>query len=201
MITILDYGIGNLYSLYASLRHINVDCTITRDESVIKKADRLLLPGVGAFGDAIATLQQSGLDRLVLEHAQKGKPLIGICLGMQLLFDTSTEYGLHKGLGLIPGDIVQFDKSKVKIPHIGWNKLKKEKETILLDGVADNSYVYYVHSYYKAFSPDYTTASTNYEGMRFSGIVQKDNVYGVQFHPEKSGKVGLKILSNFVKNS
>ena len=162
MITILDYGIGNLYSLYASLRHINVDCTITRDESVIKKADRLLL---------------------------------------QLLFDTSTEYGLHKGLGLIPGDIVQFDKSKVKIPHIGWNKLKKEQETILLDGVADNSYVYYVHSYYKAFSPDYTTASTNYESMRFSGIVQKDNVYGVQFHPEKSGKVGLKILSNFVKNS
>ncbi len=201
MIAIVDYGVGNLFSLRSSFRAIGADAVFTSDESVIRSADRIILPGVGAFEDAAKKLRASGLQEVILSEVKNGKPLLGICLGMQLLFEKSYEFGEHKGLGLIPGNIVSFegriDKS-LKIPEIGWNELKLNKESVLYNGFNGGEYVYFVHSYFADCDSRYVSAFSEYD-IDFPASVEYENIYGCQFHPEKSGKVGLKILENFCK--
>ena len=199
MVGIIDYGVGNLFSLRSSLASVGEACVVSGDPAVIRRADRLILPGVGAFADAAQKLRDSGLFELVLEEARAGKPLMGICLGMQLLFDRSFEYGEHEGLGLIPGEVVpiaEHIRPGLKIPHIGWNALTYQNPSGLYDGIPEGSHVYFVHSYYAAGCSDHTTAVTEYGGT-LTASVQRDNVVGCQFHPEKSGGVGLRILKNF----
>ena len=199
MTAIIDYGVGNLFSLKSSLKSIGVDAVVTDNPEDIKSSNRMILPGVGAFGDAAAKLKNSGLDKIIIEQAQNGKPLLGICLGMQLLFEKSYEYGEYKGLGLIKGEILPFKDvldSSLKIPHIGWNKLDfKESNSPLFRYIKNGDYVYFVHSYYAQLSEE-TVASTEY-GIDFTASVQNGNIFGCQFHPEKSGSVGLDILRGF----
>lgn len=199
MIAIIDYGVGNLFSLSCSLKAVGADIVITGDEEVIKKADKLILPGVGAFGDAAKKLFDSGLDKVILEEVAKGKPLMGICLGMQLLFEKSYEYGENQGLGLIKGNIVSMENkipSNLSIPHIGWNGLNLKKESPIFKYLKDGDFVYFVHTYYGVDCDESITATVDY-GIPITASVQKDNVYGCQFHPEKSGDVGLSILKAF----
>lgn len=199
MIRIIDYGVGNLFSLKSSLRAIGIDADYTGNPAEIRKADKLILPGVGAFRDAREALRSTGLDRVVQEEAGKGKPLMGICLGMQMLFDRSYEYGEYEGLGLIPGEIVPMDgriPKDLPIPHIGWNELMLKQPCPLMKNTANGDYVYFVHSYYAETPAEYVIATTDY-GVEMTAAVQKDNVYGCQFHPEKSSKVGLSILKAF----
>lgn len=199
MIRIIDYGVGNLFSLRSSLRAIGIDADYTGDPAEIRKADKLILPGVGAFRDAREALRSTGLDRVVQEEAGKGKPLMGICLGMQMLFDRSYEYGEYEGLGLIPGEIVPMEgriPKELPIPHIGWNELALKKPSPLMKNTANGDYVYFVHSYYAETPAEYVIATTDY-GVEMTAAVQKDNVYGCQFHPEKSSEVGLSILKAF----
>lgn len=202
MIAIADYGIGNLFSLKSSFEYIGEKTIVTSDKGQIKSADRIILPGVGAFGDAAEKLSESGLGELIIEEAQKGKPIMGICLGMQLLFDKSYEYGEHKGLGLIKGEIRPIAKvvpRKYKIPHIGWNKLHFTKEkSRLFRYINEGDYVYFVHSYYGTGCKDSLLATTEY-GAELTAAVGKKNVFGCQFHPEKSGDTGLKILKAFAE--
>ena len=201
MIAIIDYGVGNLFSLESSFAAIGAEVTVTADPAVLRKADKLLLPGVGAFEDAAKKLRQSGLDTVVKELASQGKPLLGICLGMQLLFDKSYEYGCHQGLGLIPGvvrpiaDVIPKD---LKIPHIGWNALHFHKECPIFKETKEGDCVYFVHSFYAADCEEFTAATAEY-GAKLTASVAKDNVYGCQFHPEKSGAVGLAILKAFAE--
>ena len=201
MIAIIDYGVGNLFSLESSFAAIGAEVTVTADPAILRQADKLLLPGVGAFEDAAKKLRQSGLDAVVKELAAKGKPLLGICLGMQLLFDESYEYGCHKGLGLIPGgvkpiaDVIPKD---LKIPHIGWNALLFQKDCPIFREIKEGDCVYFVHSFYAAGCEDFTVATAEY-GAMLTAAVAKDNVYGCQFHPEKSGTVGLNILKAFAE--
>lgn len=199
MVAVIDYGVGNLFSLLSSLKAIGADAVITNDVDTIKNADRIILPGVGAFEDAAKKLFESGLHEVIIEEAKNGKPLMGICLGMQLLFERSFEYGEHKGLGLIKGDILGFegkiDKS-LKIPQIGWNALKFDKKDCpLWKYIKEGDYVYFVHSYFAELS-DATASSSEY-GIEFTAAVSDGNIYGCQFHPEKSGDVGLNILRGF----
>lgn len=199
MIRIIDYGVGNLFSLKSSLRAIGIDADYTGDPAEIRKADKLILPGVGAFRDAREALRSTGLDRVVQEEAGKGKPLMGICLGMQMLFDWSYEYGEYEGLGLIPGEIVPMEgriPKELPIPHIGWNELALKQPSPLMKNTANGDYVYFVHSYYAETPAEYVIATTDY-GVEMTAAVQKDNVYGCQFHPEKSSEVGLSILKVF----
>ena len=199
MIRIIDYGVGNLFSLRSSLRAIGIDVDYTGNPAEIRKADKLILPGVGAFRDAREALRSTGLDRVVQEEAGKGKPLMGICLGMQMLFNRSYEYGEYEGLGLIPGEIVPMDgriPKDLPIPHIGWNELMLKQPSPLMKNTANGDYVYFVHSYYAETPPEYVIATTDY-GVEMTAAVQKDNVYGCQFHPEKSSEVGLSILKAF----
>lgn len=196
VIGIIDYGMGNLKSVSNALEFLGVDHFISDDYQKLSTADKLILPGVGAFKDAIELIREKGFDRLLSETKNQGKHILGICLGMQLLFDTSTEFGLHKGLGLIKGDIVLFDID-LKVPHMGWNKLNIKKETPLFVGLPENSYVYFVHSYHLETEEDVVSATTYY-GKEVQIAAQEHPVYGLQFHPEKSGDVGLKILKNFV---
>lgn len=199
MIRIIDYGVGNLFSLRSSLRAIGIDADYTGNLAEIRKADKLILPGVGAFRDAREALRSTGLDRVVQEEAGKGKPLMGICLGMQMLFDRSYEYGEYEGLGLIPGEIVPMERRIPKdlpIPHIGWNELMLKQPSPLMKNTANGDYVYFVHSYYAETPAEYVIATTDY-GVEMTAAVQKDNVYGCQFHPEKSSEVGLSILKAF----
>lgn len=200
MVAIIDYGVGNLFSLSSSFSAIGFDATVTRDPDVIRRADRILLPGVGAFSDAIAKLRETGLIPILLEEVAKGKPLMGICLGMQLLFDKSFEYGEYEGLGLIPGEIRPISEviaSDLKIPHIGWNALHfTEKKSEIFKYLKESDCVYFVHSYYGAGCDEYVTATAEYS-VELTAAVQNKNVYGCQFHPEKSGNVGLKILRAF----
>ena len=199
MIRIIDYGVGNLFSLKSSLRAIGIDADYTGNPAEIRKADKLILPGVGAFRDAREALRSTGLDRVVREEAGKGKPLMGICLGMQMLFDRSYEYGEYEGLGLIPGEIVPMDgriPKDLPIPHIGWNELMLKQPSPLMKNTANGDYVYFVHSYYAESPAEYVIATTDY-GVEMTAAVQKDNVYGCQFHPEKSSEVGLSILKAF----
>ena len=200
MIAIIDYGIGNLFSLKSSFEKIGENVCITADKKVIKEAERIILPGVGAFEDAARKLCESGLDSVVLEQTQAGKPLMGICLGMQMLFERSFEYGEHRGLGLIKGDIVSMQEripAELKIPHMGWNKLdfvggKDEIFKYLSDG----DFVYFVHSYFGTDCDDALIATAEY-GIPITAAVRNQNVWGCQFHPEKSGKTGLAILKAF----
>jgi len=199
MIAIIDYGVGNLFSLSSSIKAIGGEAVITGDPEIIRKADQLILPGVGAFGDAAEKLFASGLDKVIKEEVSKGKPLMGICLGMQLLFEESHEYGIHKGLGLIPGKIVGMSgriPENLLIPHIGWNALEIKKESPIFKDVKEGDCVYFVHSFYGIECDEHTTAVAEY-GIPVTASVQKDNVYGCQFHPEKSGEVGMRILKAF----
>ncbi|MBQ7820751.1 MAG: imidazole glycerol phosphate synthase subunit HisH [Clostridia bacterium] len=200
MVCIVDYGVGNLFSLKCSFEAVGQETVITSDAEVIANAERLVLPGVGAFGDAAQKLRDSGLDKVVTEYARTGKPLLGICLGMQLLFDKSYEYGEHDGLGLIPGSIVPF-KGRVheglKIPQMGWNRLNiNGGKSPVFKYINDGDFVYFVHSYFAETESKYVAAYTDY-GMDVTAAAHNKNVYGCQFHPEKSGKVGLAILKAF----
>ena len=199
MIAIVDYGVGNLFSLEQSFHAIGAEVVITADPEILRSADKLLLPGVGAFGDAAAKLKESGLGDVVVEQAHNGKPLLGICLGMQLLFDEGFEYGCHKGLGLIHGKvkpIADVIGKELKIPHMGWNALQFTRESKLFSKIADGDFVYFVHSYYACECDDAVIATAEYSAP-LTAAVAKDNVFGCQFHPEKSGSVGLEILRAF----
>ena len=199
MIAIINYGVGNLFSLTSSLDYLNIDNIITSDYSQIRRADRLILPGVGAFPDAYDMLQHFDLVRMICQEAKDAKPILGICLGMQLLFERSYEYGSCPGLGLIPGEICPLSEDlsgNLKVPHIGWNSLKFTKENPLLRNNKEGDYVYYVHSYY-AKGCDKSTIATSEYGVDITGAVCRGNVYGTQFHPEKSGEAGLNILRAF----
>ena len=200
MIAIIDYGVGNLFSLSSSLKSLGVDVVVSSDKEVIRSADKIILPGVGAFGDASDKLFASGLAQVVIEQANKGVPLLGICLGMQLLLEKSYEYGEHKGLGLIKGEIrpiAEVIPADYKIPQIGWNALKfTQNKTDLFKYIKEGDYVYFVHSFYGANCEESVIATTDY-GATITAAVGNKNVYGCQFHPEKSGKVGLEILRAF----
>lgn len=201
MISIVDYGVGNLFSLKCSLAAIGEEVTVTGDSQVLRRSGKLILPGVGAFQDAADKLRSTGLDALIREEAARGKPILGICLGMQLLFEKSYEFGEHRGLGLIPGTVVPmagFIPGALKIPHIGWNSLRLRKESPLFRYTQDGDCVYFVHSFFAAHCDDYVIADTEY-GQNLTAAVQKENVYGCQFHPEKSGNVGLNILRAFAQ--
>ncbi len=199
MVAIIDYGVGNLFSLRCSLEKIGADVVVTGDKAAIAKADRVILPGVGAFRDARQKLRDTGLDKVVCDLAAQGKPILGICLGMQLLFETSYEFGVYDGLGLLKGsvrplrDVIPAD---YKIPQIGWNALRFRKESGLFRYIKDGDCVYFVHSYYAADCDDSLIADCEY-GADITAAVQKGNVCGCQFHPEKSGDVGLSILRAF----
>ena len=200
MIAIIDYGVGNLFSLRSSFESIGADICVTSDPSVIASAERIILPGVGAFEDAARKLRESGLDRVIKDECAKGKPLLGICLGMQLLLERSFEYGEHEGLGLIKGSIRPIsdviDKD-LKIPHIGWNALSfGEKKDELFKYINEGDFVYFVHSYYGAECEESVIAKTEYSAT-LTAAVRNKNVCGVQFHPEKSERVGLSILKAF----
>ncbi|MDD4316771.1 MAG: imidazole glycerol phosphate synthase subunit HisH [Clostridia bacterium] len=197
MLAIIDYGMGNLRSVQKAFEFIGQQSIITTDKQIIKNAERVVLPGVGAFSQAIARLKDSGLDKIILDAAFSGKPFLGICLGMQLLYETSFEDGKHKGLGIIKGEIKKFTGA-YKIPHIGWNSLSITKDG-LFGGIASPS-VYFVHSYYADVSED-TASVCNYADKDFSASIEKGNVFAAQFHPEKSGDTGLEILRNFVRRS
>lgn len=199
MIAIIDYGVGNLFSLVHSLKQIGADCVVTSNKTVIKSADKLILPGVGAFGDASEKLKESGLIDIIKDECANGKPLLGVCLGMQLLFEKSYEYGEHEGLSLIKGKILPLKDyvGELKVPQMGWNSLKIVDDNPLFKDVKQGDYVYFVHSYF-AKCEEGLSATTDY-GIDVTAAVRKDNVYGMQFHPEKSGEVGLKILNAFNK--
>ncbi len=199
MIVIVDYGVGNLFSLVSSFNAIGVSAIASGDKEVIKKADKIILPGVGAFEDASKKLFDSGLADVIKEQVELGKPLLGICLGMQLLFERSFEYGEFKGLGLIKGEIRPIQDvipSHYKIPHIGWNSLKFTKESPLFKYIKNGDFVYFVHSYYATNCQESVIANTEYGGL-LTASVESKNVFGCQFHPEKSGQVGLNILKAF----
>ena len=195
MVGIIDYGVGNLFSLCSSFRAIGQEAFVSGDPAELAKADRLILPGVGAFEDAAAKLRASGLDAFVRQQAAAGKPLLGICLGMQMLFEKSFEYGEHEGLGLLKGQVVPMaGKIDLKIPHMGWNALEVKQGRLLEE--VDGQYVYFVHSFYASGCEDSLIATAEY-GKNLTAAVAKDNVMGCQFHPEKSGDVGLNILRAF----
>ena len=200
MIAVIDYGVGNLFSLKSSFSAIGANAVVTSSKSELASADSIILPGVGAFRDAAKKLKDSGLEDTVISLAENGKPLMGICLGMQLLFEKSFEYGEHKGLGLIKGEIRPIETvipKGYKIPHIGWNSLEIKKPSPIFENVNNGEYVYFVHSYYAADCENSVTAVSDY-GAPLTAAVQSGNVFGCQFHPEKSGETGLKILRSFV---
>ena len=204
MIAVIDYGVGNLFSLLSSLNYVGLDTKLTNNIEEIKNAKGIILPGVGAFRDAIGNLEKYRLKEILINEAKNGKPFLGICLGMQMLFEKSYEYGEYEGLGLINGTVEEIKKyipenSDLKIPHMGWNSLVINggfKDDKILKDVNDNEYVYYVHSYFAKTDMKNIVAYSEY-GTKISGIVKNENVYGMQFHPEKSGDTGLKLLKNW----
>ncbi len=205
MIAVIDYGVGNLFSLTASLRYLGAETVVTNRSEDIVKADRIILPGVGAFEDAAAKLRATGLVDTIMSETAAGKPLLGICLGMQLLFEESHEYGVHKGLGLIKGTVASIDEdlkvqgiTDLKVPHIGWNALDFKADEPLFKYIKQGDCVYYVHSFYGRDCEDSTIATSMY-GIKITGAVRNGSVYGTQFHPEKSGDVGLSILRAFME--
>ena len=201
MTAIIDYGVGNLFSIRSSFRAVGEDAVVTSDCSVLEKADRLVLPGVGAFRDARKALSESGMENCILDLAKGGKPLLGICLGMQMLFERDYEDGVYEGLSLIPGEVRSISQAiepGLKIPHIGWNALSFRNRTQLFKYIKENDHVYFVHSYHATGCEPYTTSVTDYGGI-LTASVQRGNVYGTQFHPEKSATVGLSILKAFVE--
>ena len=199
MVGIIDYGVGNLFSLCSSFKAIGQEAFVSGDPEALRKADRLVLPGVGAFEDAARKLRESGLDNFVRQQAITGKPLLGICLGMQLLFEKSYEYGEHEGLGLLKGQVVPMAgkiRRDLKIPHMGWNALEVKQGRLLK--AVNGQYVYFVHSFYAENCADSLSAVTEYD-ISITAAVEQGNIFGCQFHPEKSGKVGLSILENFCR--
>jgi imidazole glycerol-phosphate synthase subunit HisH len=198
MIAIIDYGMGNLRSVHKAFEHLGLDAAVTRDKKKIASADKVVLPGVGAFKDCMKNLETFGLIDPVVKSIRSGKPFLGICLGMQLLFTESEEFGRHEGLNLIPGKVVRFpQEERLKVPQIGWNQIWKKKEVPFLKEIPQDSYVYFVHSYYVVpKDPKVIATQTNY-GVEFCSSVSKDNIFATQFHPEKSQAVGLKILKAF----
>ena len=199
MIAVIDYGVGNLFSLSSSLKSIGADVKVTSDIGEVKKADKIILPGVGAFADAAAKLRAGGMDAVLKEEAEKGKDIMGICLGMQMLFEKSYEYGEYDGLGLLKGKVVAMEgriPENLKIPHIGWNALHFTKQSGLFRYIKENDCVYFVHSYFADECRESVIATAEY-GIELTAAVEYKNVKGCQFHPEKSGKVGLSILRAF----
>ncbi len=201
MLAIIDYGVGNLFSLQCSLKKIGVDAVVTKDAQVIKDADRIILPGVGAFGDAINKLRSTGLVDTIKEEAEKGKPFLGICLGMQLLFEKGYEYGVHEGLGFLKGNVVPLEgkiPSNLNVPHMGWNGLDFKCDSPIFKYINEGDFVYFVHSFYATDCDDSVIATSEY-GIPVTAAVGKGNIFGCQFHPEKSGEVGLNILRGFIE--
>ena len=198
MIHIIDYGAGNLFSVQNALNYLQIENKITANPADLADADGIILPGVGAFRDAMTMLNESGFTEAIKVQAATGKPILGICLGMQMLFEKGYEFGETDGLGLIPGNVVLIDGGGLKIPHMGWNDLTVLNDCPLSADVADGDYVYYVHSYRADTSDEYISCYTMYN-EKIPGLVYRDNVYGAQFHPEKSGQVGMNILKNFAK--
>lgn len=201
MIAIVDYGVGNLFSLQSSFKRIGADAVVTADETTLKNASKIILPGVGAFADAIQKLKERNLDEFLKEQVKTGKYMMGICLGMQLLFDESHEYGVHQGLGLIQGRVIPMRgliDENLKVPHIGWNGLQFPKPHFLFKDLKEGDCAYFVHSYFATDCTENVIATTEYDKI-LTASVAKDNVLGCQFHPEKSGEVGLKILKAFVE--
>ena len=202
MTAIVDYGVGNLFSLSSSLKSLGLETEITRDADKLRSADRIILPGVGAFGDAKAKLDDTGLVPVLLEEAER-KPFLGICLGMQLLFDRGFEYGEHPGLGLVPGQVVdlhnELEDKTLKVPHMGWNSLQIVKDDPLFKYFSDGEYVYYVHSFYAKDCAASTLGTSRYGNVAVTGAVRNGNVWGTQFHPEKSGDAGLRLLKAFAE--
>jgi len=207
VIAIIDYDMGNLRSVANAFMRVGAAVSVTRDPLVIREADRVVLPGVGAFRDCMANLERFGLIEPVLRAIESGKPFLGICLGLQLLFEEGLEFGLHRGLGVLKGQVVRFDGHmagpsgmSLKIPHMGWNDIRVEKESPLLKDIPPGSYFYFVHSYYALPSDpgDVNLATTEY-GVRFTSAIEKDNIMATQFHPEKSQRLGLEIIKNFTE--
>ena len=202
MIAIVDYGVGNLFSLSSSLKALGLTAEITQDPVKLRAAERIILPGVGAFADAKAKLDETGLVPLLKEEGEK-KPFLGICLGMQLLFEKGFEYGEHEGLGFVGGEVVDLredltDKT-LKVPHMGWNSLQIRREDPIFKYVKDGEYVYYVHSFYGRNCAESTLATSRYGNVDVTGVVKSGRVYGTQFHPEKSGDTGLRLLKAFAE--
>ena len=201
MIAIIDYGAGNIFSVKNALDYLGLESALVSDKEAVQNADAVILPGVGAFEDAARKLRESGLSEIVCDMAKSGKPLMGICLGMQLLFEKSYEYGCHTGLGLIPGSVVPMEGKlppELKIPHIGWNALLLKKSCSLFENIQEGDCVYFVHSFYADQCDDYVAATAEY-GIELTAAVAKENIMGCQFHPEKSGAVGLTILKSFAQ--
>lgn len=196
MIAIVDYGVGNLRSVQKGFERVGFEAIVTTETDVLRRADGIVLPGVGAFRDAVSSLVKSGLGKELARNISKGKPFLGICLGLHLLFSESEEHGITRGLDIIPGRVAGLP-SGVKVPHMGWNQVYKRRETPIFKGIADGSNFYFVHSYYAQPDDEAVVATTTEYGLEFTSSVCCDSLFGVQFHPEKSGEVGLKILKNF----
>ena len=202
-IAIIDYGMGNLHSVQKGFEKVGADAVIITDPTEVANADKLVLPGVGAFRDAIATLKDKGFVDPVKQFVDSGKPFLGICLGLQMLFETSYEDGKYEGLGIVPGEVIKFDfagrpdENELKIPHMGWNRLKIKPGNPLFDGLPEEAYVYFVHSYYVVPTDSDVIATTTDHGIEFCSSIKRGNLFATQFHPEKSQAVGLKILENF----
>ena len=195
-IAIIDYGVGNLRSVEKAFTSQGIDAIVTSDEQILRKADKLVLPGVGAFAACMDGLRKHNFDRLVIEATQSGKPIIGLCVGLQMMFDEGHEFGIHKGLGLLPGKVVRFPEG-IHVPHIGWNQVEFKQDHPIFRGLPENPFFYFVHSYYCV--PDDPTCilgETDY-GQTYASICGRDNIVGVQFHPEKSQGMGLRLLKNF----
>ncbi|MBN2428692.1 MAG: imidazole glycerol phosphate synthase subunit HisH [Deltaproteobacteria bacterium] len=203
MIAIIDYGMGNLRSVQKGLEKCGFDARVTDDPKVVAQADKLVLPGVGAFKDCMNNLLEGGFEEPIHRHIEAGRPFLGICLGLQLLFTESEEFGRHRGLDIIPGKVVRFPETmtvsgeELKVPHMGWNRIAFQKRPPLFEGVQDGSFVYFVHSYYVVPDDPVVVATTTDYGISFCSSIWKDNIVACQFHPEKSQQVGLKILKNF----
>ena len=203
MIAIIDYDMGNLRSVAKAFEKVGARARVTRDPGVIMGASHVVLPGVGAFRDCMGHLDEFNLITPIINSVKAGKPFLGICLGLQLLFDESTEFGRHRGLGLIKGSVVRFPAStdasglELKVPHMGWNDIRMQKKSALFNGIHDGAYFYFVHSYYTAPEDPGVTLTTTSYGLEFTSAIEKDNIMACQFHPEKSQRVGLKMLKNF----
>lgn len=196
MIAIIDYGMGNLRSVQKGFEKVGFTAKITSDPEEVREAEKVVLPGVGAFGDAMHNLREADMINVIYDTVEAGKPFLGICLGLHLMFETSEEFGLHKGLGIFPGKVKLLPPG-LKVPHIGWNQIEIQKTDVILEGIPNGAAFYFVHSYYVAPDmPEQITTLTDY-GIKFASIVSQDNVFGIQFHPEKSSSLGLRILKNF----
>lgn len=203
MIAIIDYGVGNLRSVQKAFEAVGQQAEVTSDKAIIEAASHVVLPGVGAFGAAAATLRSHGLEDVARDAALSGRPFLGICVGMQLLFDVSYEYGEHAGLGLLPGSVVSFDTTnpQAKVPQIGWNAIEWQKENSLTAAVPSGSMAYFVHSFYCTPAESSDVLATTFHGIEYASAVQRGNITGVQFHPEKSGDVGLALIRAWAEST